>query len=652
MKSTIVIPQITVDFDTQLGIENLAPYEAIVYNLLKRASACYPIFDDALSAKEQIQQLENHLPITFNTSAEQAPATLSFCLFCKSRPNVFKFFLEMVSRWLVPGKRLNVILSHAVDFHFQDLSQDLYMVAEILIRIDNSSDFEQIHRNLPMLFSEIKLGVNSEYYAGKILEVKGLCNDEKTVIIQEQIADLIAHYPKYFDTKLFSEMQHILVTCDNQFKVMRKSSHLTRMICYQYLFRNFLCKAIRENPKKRHMNLKLFRSKIKIGTEYKKVLCIVLGINFLQDKEILDEMLIIKSIQNYIPQAQAVEKSFFLNRKGSLNEATFYIEIEKNDGTSVTNQEILLLRKTLLTGIEERIEQVMHPVFMPRNEEEVMRNILILSNQIKYLRDIPQVIITFDEQTHLHLFFTIILVRVLKPGNLSIMEMFKNKSTFLEYMHDSCKSVGTLRKRHEKEATVFRVKVPKDQFLRSDYSINLYEARQAVVNEISRIVGEIRDFNGGMISKQNELLTELKNLLSSSTNYNEILLENFFYSLKPVIMRTFLKAEALKSLFLLLMKAIEERFFNEDVYTLKLRNESEFALAMIASEDWNLEEEFERVFRKMNYPPISLARFCVKIYETSYIGYIFRCSDYYKQRHFSQIIQQTIEDWDQQVSSA
>ena len=56
----------------------------------------------------------------------------------------------------------------------------------------------------------------------------------------------------------------------------------------------------------------------------------------------------------------------------------------------------------------------MPPVFMPRNEEEIMRNIVSLSDQIKYLRDIPQVFITFDEQTTANLFFTIIMVRLLK----------------------------------------------------------------------------------------------------------------------------------------------------------------------------------------------------------------------------------------------
>ena len=85
-------------------------------------------------------------------------------------------------------------------------------------------------------------------------------------------------------------------------------------------------------------------------------------------------------------------------------------------------------------------------------------------------------------------------------------------------------------KKHRKEASVHRVKVPKEQFLRRDHSIDLYKARQTVVSEISRVVGEIRDYNGGMISKQNELLCSVKRLLGDMKNSDELLLENFFYS--------------------------------------------------------------------------------------------------------------------------
>ncbi|MEG7679923.1 hypothetical protein U2083_14295, partial [Listeria monocytogenes] len=82
-----------------------------------------------------------------------------------------------------------------------------------------------------------------------------------------------------------------------------------------------------------------------------------------------------------------------------------------------------------------------------------------------------------------------------------------------------------MRKKYPKEATVFRAKVGKEQFLRRDHSINLYEARQAVVLELLRVVGDFRDFNGGIISKQNELVSTVKSLLEGKFKYHDLLLE-------------------------------------------------------------------------------------------------------------------------------
>ena len=42
--------------------------------------------------------------------------------------------------------------------------------------------------------------------------------------------------------------------------------------------------------------------------------------------------------------------------------------------------------ETLLPDqIKEHIEQLTHPIFMPRNEEEVLRNIMALSRQLRYV---------------------------------------------------------------------------------------------------------------------------------------------------------------------------------------------------------------------------------------------------------------------------
>src|SRR5690625_5591405 len=52
----------------------------------------------------------SQLPIICWTSLLQVPFDLSFFLLCRFRPNAFRFFYEMVSRWLIPGKHLNALL--------------------------------------------------------------------------------------------------------------------------------------------------------------------------------------------------------------------------------------------------------------------------------------------------------------------------------------------------------------------------------------------------------------------------------------------------------------------------------------------------------------------------------------------------------------
>jgi len=646
MTEDCCIPRIKTEFDFPTENSNNGFYRDVIYNNLKKIlpNKFFDVdWNDPEVVEDQKEYLNSLLPLTHFVPCISAPSTLSLYLLARLRPNAFKFFFEMVSRWLIPGKRLNVIMLYASDFTFPDIGDDVYTLCEVKIQVENVADLEEITRNLPIIETEVCLGVESSYYARRILEVKGLSNDEKTAMIQEYIAYIVARLPKEFNYDVFTEMQHLLVMCQDEFKAKREVRHLSRIICVQYLFRNALRESVKKAPEKRHLSLKLFKAKLSLNDEKKSVLGVLVGLNFLSDKEIFEEAHLIKAIQNYIPAAKSIENSFFFNRRGNENVGTLYLEIEKSNAEEFTGEEICILRKELPTDLEGRIEHMMHPVFMPRNEEEIMRNILSLSNQIKYLRDIPQMFVSFDEQTHLHLFFTIILVRVMKPGSESIQQMFNRSDTILEYIHDRCKTVGYLRKKYRKEVTVFRIKVPKEQFLRRDHSIDLYKARQAVVSEISTVVGEVRDFNGGMISKQNELLCAIRNLLSDSVKYNDLLLENFFYSLNPVIMRTVLEPETLKKLFLMLLEAISEGFFKDESYSMNVRAEPNFIFVMIAADDREVEKMVIRTLTQMNINSSALATSCVTVYDNPYIGYIYRCDDPLKQRQFCVAIQNTIE---------
>ncbi len=181
-----------------------------------------------------------------------------------------------------------------------------------------------------------------------------------------------------------------------------------------------------------------------------------------------------------------------------------------------------------------------------------------MSHQLRLARDLPQVIINFDEQVETELTFTVIWLRVLKFEDASpIQEVFEKKGSFLKFVPDRIKHVGLLRKKYPKEVTVFRVKFDAENFLRTDHSVDLFKARQAIVQELQRLLGDFRDYNGGMIAKQHEQFIALKQLLSPMEKKEELLLENFFHSIFPVEHRSVFNPLFIKEFFLLFLEAIQ-----------------------------------------------------------------------------------------------
>lgn len=545
----------------------------------------------------------------------------------------------MISRWLIPGKSLNFNLLYAADFCFHDISDEVLTLAEVKIRVESQEEYEEIQQKFPTIESEIALGVGSKYYSRRILEVRGMSADEKTTYVQQNLSYLINRFPNEFQHDVLAEMMHVLVICPEEFKNARTSRHLSRLISVQYLYRKSLAAAVKRSPNKRHILIKAFHAYVLTPEGRKQTVGIIGGFNFLQDHEIFEEKHLLKTIRQHIPNAKGVANSFFTFKRGPDQIATFYLEIEKLDGEDFTAAEIQKLCAELPGDLKNRVELKLHPMVVPRNEEEVMRNILSLNSQLKYLRDVPQVFISFDEQSHSHLYFTVIVVRVVRPDTRAIQDMFKGSNTFLEYIHDQTRMIGFIRKKHPKEATVFRIKLPKDLFLRLDHSIDLYKARQAVSAELTRILGEIRDYNGGMITKQHELLTRVRSMLVDMGDWKDLLLENFFYSLAPVVMRTLLDPHAFKTLFLMLLKALKDSPDTQEA-SLNIYAEPQYVFAMVSGEDIALKDKIHRAVDKLHLTSTESAHAYVKVQEKFYLGYIYCSTEIHQRDLFCKALQQ------------
>lgn len=635
-----LFPKISTLFDSDLDHDQKSSYHDSVRKILKKILPRH-IYKGLGEHPGQNEEFLKLLPLVTSTSFTEDSSTISFFVLAEYRPNAFKFFFDMVRQWLIPGKSLNVLLLYAADFRLFGMGSAIYTVCEMMIQVRNPEESRQIKRNLPLLETELRLGMESAYYARRILEIKGLSADEKTALIQEYVTSLAKRLPHEFDQDVMTELQHVLLMCPDEFKAARDCRHLSRIICIHYLFRKAIHEEIKKDPAQRHLSLKLFKGIINFPSGQKRVLGVMVGVNFLKDKEIFDQNHILKAIQNHIPDVRVVEGSFFSNRRGQEEVCTLYMEIEKEDGTDFEPSEIRALREDLPVELKDYIEHWMHSVFMPRNEEEIMRNIVSLSSQIKFLKDMPQVCISFDEQTQTHLFFTVIMVRTLLADSEPIQEMFYKKETSLTYIHDKCKTVGFVRKKYPKEATVFRLKLPKNEYLRRDQSVNLYEARQAVAQELQNVVGEYRDYNGGMITKQTETLMAIRALLDDSLKYNEVLLENFFFSLTPVGLRAFIDPAAFKTLFMMLLQECEERLSTTDEYKLKIQQDSSFVFVMLKTRKRNLKEDLN-VLMEQHELTSELGNAYIQIEDLHYSGYIYRCDSHEKQKTFCEILETTV----------
>jgi len=586
------------------------------------------------------------LPLIKISELTNAPCNFSVSLLCKYRQNVSHFFYEMISRWLLPQKRLNVDLFFSSDVRLPRLSDDLLSVAEIVVQIKSTQDLEEIRRNFKQIETELRLGLVSDYQARRILEFKGLSNDGKTAMIQERISSLIQNRSKDFDCGIVSRMQHFLVTCCDEFKSQRDYHHISRMISNLYSLGNLLKQNIEVLPNQRHIVLKLLKTRLtnRKSKEGRSVLGILAGLNFLREREIFEKGHLIGAISQIISDVRFVEGSFFVDRsQGSLIQMN-YLEIEKAGGLDFTHEEIQMLRTRLPDLLKAHVEQLAHPIFMPRNEEEVLRNIMALSRQLRFVTDIPQMIISFDEQRGSEMSFTVILLRVLGADGKPLAQLFEKTGSGLKIIFDRVRSLGALGRKHIKEASVFRVFVECGAFLRPDHSLDLYQARRYILDEVSRVLGEVRDYNGGMIGKQNEVLAALKRSLGRSGREHAILLERFFFALTPVELRSVMNPEHLKQLFLLLIQAQKKyRSFHKKNADWLFRQEEKRLYIVLPGTNSSAREKVHNAIDELHLPPYQLISCSIDIQEIEYTGFVLQCDDLVDQKRFYDAIERSLE---------
>ncbi len=573
--------------------------------------------------------IKNALPIVKWLPWPDKAICRSLFLLSPYRLGVGKFFYDMISHWLFPGKQLDIALNFSINFQLPELGEEMYTISEIVLSFDSRQELERAECHFFFIEKEILLGATSFFHASRILEMKGLSLSDKTALIQERISYLLQKKPQALDYGIFAFMQHALISSKDEFKSMHDVAHMSRLIAIFYFFHRRLLKEIELFPKKRSLFLKIKKIQLHQPLISKRALAFFVGINFLKENEIFEKRHLMTAIHHLMPDVEYVEDSYFIQENKEDKLPLFYLEIEKKDGSDFFPHEIQKLRLLLPDEIKKRIEQLVPPLFMPRNEEEVMRNILVLSRELKFIKDIPQMIISFDEQNENDLSFTVVLVRILHPDDVPLKELFA--ASDLKPQFERAKFVGMMRKKYPKEATVFRVKLPNAPFLRDDHSLDLYQARLAVATTVQKTIGNVRDYNGGMISKQNENFLNLKKIMGEHGTKHTLLLQNFFYSIFPIEQSATLDPNMIKDLFLMLLDAIEKK---ESGLSIEMKPMEDLTVIMASYQDPSQKEQFLSLFSTFEISPRELATLQLKVLDVHFLGLLYLSSDPQKQESF------------------
>jgi hypothetical protein len=293
-------------------------------------------------------------------------------------------------------------------------------------------------------------------------------------------------------------MQKFLVSVNDEYKNSRSYQILSKIISGCYLISQKLDEEIEDFPGERHFFLKQIPISASTPFGEKRTLGFFVGMNFLKDNEVLEERHLLRSVKKYYPDVASVEGSYFVQK--SERSLIFYTELELEDSFSF--EQIAFLKKELKEIVKGSIETFVRPIFMPRNEEEVMKYIVTLSKQVTSVKDLPQIVIIFNEQTDENLLFTLLMVRPLSLNEEPIQKIIY--SDCFEIHIEKVRHGGIIRRNVIKEVSQIKISMKKMEFLREDFALDLYKARQTIVAWLEKLFGSVRDYNGGLIARQME----------------------------------------------------------------------------------------------------------------------------------------------------
>src|SRR3990167_158156 len=202
-----------------------------------------------------------------------------------------------------------------------------------------------------------------------------------------------------------------------------------------------------------------------------------------------------------------------------------------------------------IPGVVRRCKKNKLPIpVYPRNPEEELRFILMMKNEVSAASDPVHAALFFSGYDSESVRFSVIIVR---PAEAPF-----DRTAFLEHGHDirieKVRFLEKIRGKLFKELVQFVVNLPIDPFWqRDDDLLDVLHARSIVLRFLSTVFVQVRDFNGSLMSREKQLLDEVKREIDPKYHRE---FDLFFYKMFPLEKKLALEPKSLIALFFKISK--------------------------------------------------------------------------------------------------
>lgn len=401
--------------------------------------------------------------------------------------------------------------------------------------------------------------------------IKLLLSDKEQKICN-RFFSLYKRLPKLFSKHLFHDLKRFLLYA----KIETHSDYFLSRIFYS---QSRLIKLM-EHHREEKIHLKI----LEINTS-------TLGFSIailLNEQEIFNEKHIIKAIQNLVPGIKPVPNTSFSYKYRGIN--FFYIEIKKVRG-GIFSKNIAQLITELPSKLSQEIVFTSPSLCIPGNEEEVFKNIRNLSNELHSPKDIPQVMASLAEFSPNTIKFLIIVLRVVTPNSPSIATLSANLPSLIEFSEEPSLCIANMEEGFKKEASVFSLSVNSSTFKHSHSEVNLRSARHFIIKSVESMVGPLRDYNGGLLIKENEQFQTIKHELAKQ-NLIFSRLNDLFYAVTPITFRSLILPSTGAAIIRLFQKMESLAVDEEMLYQIDTHISNEANVVIIKANQMNWKSSF------------------------------------------------------------